>query len=39
LDGNNKAFVHVPWNDTDTWNKVATSEDLGLIKLGYSSEE
>ena len=35
LDENNNAYVHVPWNDTDTWNKVATESDLGLIKLGF----
>lgn len=36
IDENNKAYVHVPWNDTDTWNKVADSDNLGLIKIGYT---
>ena len=35
LDADGNAYVHVPWNDTDTWNKVANSNDLGLIKIGY----
>ena len=35
LDENNNAYVHVPWNDTDTWNKVADNDNLGLIKIGY----
>lgn len=38
LDENNNAYVHVPWNDTDTWNKVATESDLGLIKLGFEED-
>ena len=36
IDENNKAYVHVPWNDTDTWNKVADDSNLGLIKIGYT---
>ena len=36
LDADGNAYVHVPWNDTDTWNKVADSNNLGLIKIGYA---
>ena len=39
IDENNKAYVHVPWNDTDTWNKVADSDNLGLIKIGYTEND
>lgn len=35
LDDDGNAYVHVPWNDTDTWDKVADSDNLGLIKIGY----
>lgn len=38
LDADGNAYVHVPWDDTDTWNKVATESDLGLIKLGFKKD-
>lgn len=39
LDADGNAYVHVPWNDTDTWNKVADSDNLGLIKIGYTEND
>lgn len=39
LDADGNAYVHVPWNDTDTWNKVADSNNLGLIKIGYTEND
>lgn len=39
LDADGNAYVHIPWNDTDTWNKVADSDNLGLIKIGYAEND
>lgn len=32
LDGEGKAYVEVPWTDTNTTYKAATKESLGLVK-------
>lgn len=35
LDSSGKAYVNVPWTDTNTIYNVATSTTLGLVKIGY----
>lgn len=37
LDGNNNAYVNVPWTDTNTTYSEATSSTYGLIKTGYTA--
>jgi hypothetical protein len=36
IDGNNNAYVNVPWTDTNTTYSQATSSALGLVKIGYT---
>jgi hypothetical protein len=35
LDSSGKAYVNVPWTDTNTIYNVATTATLGLVKIGY----
>lgn len=35
LDSSGKAYVNVPWTDTNTIYNVATSATLGLVRIGY----
>ena len=37
LDGNGKMYVNVPWTDNNTTYAQATSDKLGLVKIGYSA--
>lgn len=41
LDGNNKAYVNVPWTDTNTTYTLsaASKTELGGIKIGYNGGE
>lgn len=36
LDENGKAYVNVPWENTDTTYNKASDSKLGLIKIGYN---
>lgn len=35
LDSSGKAYVNVPWTDTNTTYNVATTTTLGLVRIGY----
>lgn len=35
LDSSGKAYVNVPWTDTNTIYNVATASTLGLVRIGY----
>lgn len=35
LDSSGKAYVNVPWTDTNTIYNVATTTTLGLVRIGY----
>lgn len=35
LNSSGKAYVNVPWTDTNTTYNVATSTTLGLVRIGY----
>ena len=35
LDSSGKAYVNVPWTDTNTTYNVATTATLGLVRIGY----
>lgn len=37
LDENKKAYVNVPWSDTNTTYSQATANALGLVKIGYTA--
>lgn len=37
LDSSGNAYVNVPWTDNNTTYSQATSDNLGLVKIGYSA--
>lgn len=39
LDSSGKAYVNVPWTDTNTIYNVATTATLGLVRIGYPESD